>query len=232
MSRLAEPTEYEWEPVPGLPARPPEGETILWRGSPRWRSLAIRAFHVRKVAIYFAVLMVWRIAAAQADGLDLSGTLAALLQLGVVGAVALGLLTLLAWLYARTTIFTVTNRRVVLRYGVALPMAINLPFRQVQTAAMRSYADGSGDIVLQLKGPDRISYLHLWPFARPWRVAQPEPALRCIPDAPAVAALLSTAMAAATGGFALAPAAEPAPDKVQGVEGRAAGTGTFAPAAS
>jgi hypothetical protein len=29
----------------------------------------------------------------------------------------------------------------------------------------------------------RIAYLHLWPHARPWKLAAPQPMLRCLPDA-------------------------------------------------
>ena len=44
----------------GLPERLPEGETLLWQGRPSWRQLALRAFHVREIAIYFALLLAWR----------------------------------------------------------------------------------------------------------------------------------------------------------------------------
>ena len=43
--------DYAGEPIPGLPADLPEGERLLWQGSPAWMSLAVRAFHIRKVAI-------------------------------------------------------------------------------------------------------------------------------------------------------------------------------------
>ena len=36
------------------------GERILWQGVPDWRLLAIQVFHVRAIAIYFAVLLGWR----------------------------------------------------------------------------------------------------------------------------------------------------------------------------
>ena len=49
--------DFEFEPVRGLPAMLPPGERLLWQGNPAWRSLAIRAYHVRKVALYFAVLV-------------------------------------------------------------------------------------------------------------------------------------------------------------------------------
>ena len=51
--------DFAVETVPGLPAALPAGESLLWQGKPQWRSLAIRALHARKVAIYFLILMVW-----------------------------------------------------------------------------------------------------------------------------------------------------------------------------
>ncbi|MFN6997976.1 MAG: molybdenum cofactor biosynthesis protein MoaE [Aquincola tertiaricarbonis] len=35
---------------------------MLWQGSPQWAALAISAFHVRKVAIYFALILAWQVA--------------------------------------------------------------------------------------------------------------------------------------------------------------------------
>jgi len=64
------------------------------------------------------------------------------------------------------------------------------------------YADGTGDIPLTMIGADRIAYLNLWPHARPWRIARPEPMLRAIPDAARVGEILSGALATAVGGTA------------------------------
>jgi hypothetical protein len=61
---------------------------------------------------------------------------------------------------------------------------------------------------LSLTGKDRIALLHLWPHARPWRVTQPEPMLRGVPQAQAVAKLLSDAWSHATG-LAATPEAQP-----------------------
>jgi hypothetical protein len=61
--------EYTSEPVRGLPENLPEGEHILWQGGPKWTALAVRALHVRAVAIYFALLAVWFAGAAMMDGL-------------------------------------------------------------------------------------------------------------------------------------------------------------------
>jgi len=42
--------EYEYEPVPGLPQRLPQGERILWQGAPDWQTLArIPCLETRRV---------------------------------------------------------------------------------------------------------------------------------------------------------------------------------------
>ena len=71
-----------------------------------------------------------------------------------------------------------------MKIGIALPMFFNLPFSRIASASLRLYADGTGDIPVALDKGQRIAYLHLWPHARPFRLTQPEPALRCVPNAP------------------------------------------------
>lgn len=188
--------EFETEPVPGLPANLPEGETMLWQGAPDWRRLAVEAFHVRKVAAWFAALGALRLLEFTGDGTSREALIVSLASLLVVGVLALGILSLLAWLVARTTVYTITSKRVVMRFGVALPMAINLPFRRIETAALRKSGARDGDIALTLAGNSRPAYLSLWPHARAWEVARPQPALRCLADATSVAGILAGAMSA------------------------------------
>ncbi|MEM1314907.1 MAG: hypothetical protein AAGI51_10160, partial [Pseudomonadota bacterium] len=58
------------------------------------------------------------------------------------------------------------------------------------------HADGAGNIPLTLRGPNTLGYLMLWPHCRPWRMARPQPMLRCIPQAGQVATILADAMRA------------------------------------
>ncbi|MGA2127333.1 MAG: photosynthetic complex putative assembly protein PuhB, partial [Xanthobacteraceae bacterium] len=122
-------SEYDIEPIPGLPQRPPAGEQILWQGSPRWQTLAIRVFHARKAAIYFAVIILWRIVSAVSEGDDLLAAATSALWLPPIALIAVGVLVALAWQTGRTTVYTITNRRVAMRFGIALPMTVNIPFR-------------------------------------------------------------------------------------------------------
>jgi hypothetical protein len=179
-------TEYEREPIPGLPGQLPPGERILWQGAPDWRVLARTAFHTRKVALYFAALTAvalgFAVNGAGATGVVITG------GLGIAGV---ALLHLLAWGAARTTIYTLTDRRIVLRIGMALPKCINLPLNLVGDVAIRLNADGSGDLPLAITAKQRLGYPALWPHARPWRLADPQPMLRAVPDAATVGALVA-----------------------------------------
>jgi hypothetical protein len=174
----------------------PEGERVLWQGAPSWWALAVRALHIRKVAVYFAVLLVWRLAALLADGQSVGAALAGCATLALVAALGLGLLALIAVLAARTTIYAITTRRVMLRIGIALPIFVNLPFKGIEAAALRVFRDGTGDLPLQLQDGVRLAWLHLWPHARPWGVAQPQPMLRGLHEPERIAAILKDAIAA------------------------------------
>jgi hypothetical protein len=189
--------EHDFEPIRGLPEALPQGEHILWQGEPAWWPLAIRALHVRLVLAYFALLFVWSVGVDLFGGVSVGEALLTAVRLVPVALAAAGLLALYAWLAHRCTVYTVTNRRVVMRYGVALPMTLNLPYAVIESAALRTYRDGSGDIPLVLNQRDRMSYFALWPNARPWRTAKPQPMLRCIADADKVAAILGEALAQA-----------------------------------
>ncbi len=204
--------EHEYEPQPGLPEALPAGERLLWQGSPDWRALARHAFHVRKVALYFALLLAWRATVVLSDGGGVLATLQAVAWLLPLPLLAIGALLLLARLSAQSALYTITDRRVVMRIGIVLTVTFNLPFKRIEGAALHRHPGGSGDLPLQLARGDRIGWLHLWPHARPWRVAQPEPMLRCVPQAEQVADLLTRAWVQCTGGqkAAEAPVATPA----------------------
>jgi hypothetical protein len=201
--------EHELEPQYGLPERLPAGEHILWQGAPDFRTVALRIFHVRKAALYFAALLLLRAGFAMSDGGTLLDGLVSLAWPLPLALTALASLSALAWMTARTTVYTLTDKRVVLRIGIVLTLTFNIPLRTLRSAALRCGEGRTGDIVMQLAGPDHIAFLHLWPHVRPWRLARPEPMLRAVADPPHVAALLSQAWSQLTG-VAAQPATVPA----------------------
>jgi Bacterial PH domain len=189
--------EHEYEPVWGLPEKLPEGEAILWQGRPDQRAFARRALHLPGLATYFAVLVAARVASVLMAGASLPVTALDALWFVVPSLLVIALGLFFAWGVVRTTAYTITNRRVVMRFGIALSMTVNLPFALIHAAAAKLHADGSGDISLALQKPHRVSYLFFWPHARPWHFGRPQPTLRGIADAAGVAQVLARALAGA-----------------------------------
>ena len=180
-------SEYDFEPIRGLPGNLPAGEHILWQGAPDTWTFARSALGTRWIAGYFAVLVVWAM---------VRGTLMGVALTAGFGALAVGLTLVFAVLVAKTTVYTITNRRVVLRIGVALSKCINLPLSQLASADLRGHGKGFGDIALVPVARSGIGYAMLWPHARPLRFGLPQPMLRAIPAAFEVAAVLADATAA------------------------------------
>lgn len=183
---------HEDEALPGLPERLPAGETILWQGAPRPRRMALTTFPVALIALWFVALAAWRGFAMQGA----ADMVAAVSWTLAVGALACGVLAFIGWAAAWTSLYTITNRRVVMRVGIAVDKCVNLPFSQIAGAQLRLRADGGGDIALQLVPGARIGWLVFWPHAKPFPLTRPEPRLTALADARSVAAILSEALLA------------------------------------
>ncbi|MFN3619287.1 photosynthetic complex putative assembly protein PuhB [Sphingorhabdus sp.] len=174
-------SEYSHEPTRGLPGVLPQDEQILWQSSPDWKHMAMTALHIRLSVAYFAAIAIW---------LATQGDAASAMAVSLLGICVVGLFALFAWGVGRTTVYTLTNKRLVLRIGVALNKCINLPLSEIKSANLKMLPSGHGNIVLDLKGAPRLGYIMLWPHARSLRFVTPQPTLRAIPEARAFAALL------------------------------------------
>lgn len=181
--------DFAVEPVRGLPEMPPEGERILWQGAPDWWALTKASLGFWWVMGYFAVLAVWRFVTV-VDQMPLAQAFAVSLPFMVLAAIVAALLALTAYVQARATVYTVTNRRIVLRIGAALTVSLNIPYTQINSADLDLRKDGTGTIALETLGETRLSYLVCWPHVRPWHF-RTQPALRCIRDAQDIANLLA-----------------------------------------
>lgn len=191
--------EYEFEAALGLPEPLPQDEIILWQGAPNWISMAKHVFRLQWLGLYFAVIVIWQmITVAGSEGGLAAGwsSVALAFALAVIGLILVGLM---AYWSATEALYTLTNCRIVMRVGIVLTVTFNLPYKTLGSAGLKLYKDGTGDIPMQIATEDKIAYFHLWPHARPWRLATPEPMMRCVPEAKKVAAILTEAWAASTG---------------------------------
>jgi hypothetical protein len=96
---------------------------------------------------------------------------------------------------ASTAVYTITNKRVVMRIGIVLNMTFNFPLKMIESADCGVTKDGAGDISLKLGKETKIAIFHLWPHSRPSHWASPQPTLRCIKNCSEVAKILVDAWA-------------------------------------
>ena len=103
------------------------------------------------------------------------------------------LLLLVGVIQAKATVYTITNKRIVMRIGAALTLTLNLPFTEIENAAIASSSKNFGSIAIATKRDAKFSFLVLWPHVRSWHFKKPQPSLRCIPNATEVAEILANA---------------------------------------
>ena len=197
MSHWTSREEDEYAPK-GLPAPLPEGERLLWQGSPPTRPFLKRIFHTHLVVCYVGVLLGWSLVSGLGSG-DLASAGFVALRFAVLAGGALGVLALVSWALSRKTTYTITTKRVVFEYGAAFEKTLQIPFTKIASADVATFADGTADLVLTLTPETKISYLLLWPNARPWHISRPLPAMRAVADGAAVAQILARALSAAAG---------------------------------
>ena len=184
--------DFAFEPIRGLPERPPEGEVILWQGQPNWLRLSVDSLNVWWVLGYFIFLFVWRFISVS-DLMPIYQAVLVSLPFLALGLIVTLLLMLVGFIQANATVYTITNKRVVMRIGAALTVTLNLPFTEIENAAIASSSKNFGSIVIDTKQDSKFSFLVLWPHARAWYFKKPQPSLKCIPNAAEVAEILSNA---------------------------------------
>jgi hypothetical protein len=184
--------EHETEPLLGLPEVLPVGERILWQGSPEKWAMAVRVFHLRKIVVWFVLIGAWRSVAEFRQTGEWAADILVTPVLALL--IAIGIVAMLAHWYARSTIYTLTSQRIVMRFGLAVQITMNLPFRQIVRADASNLARGVGNIAFEPVSGSRVSHLVLWPNVRPWHWLAPQPMFCCIADVDRVAQLLTEAV--------------------------------------
>ena len=184
--------EHDFEPIPGLPGTLPDGERLVWQGAPSWRLVMRHALKARWIVGYFAAIAAWVAWTSFETGRTMFDALVGLGSVAALAAVVLLLMAAFAKGVERTTLYTITNARVVIRVGVALSTTYNLPFKLVENVDLRTNSAGRGDIALRLTPSGfRLAWMMLWPHARGWRFKNVEPQLIGLEDGAEVGRILS-----------------------------------------
>lgn len=182
--------EHEHEPIPGLPEKLPDGEFIVWQGKPEASALVKRVFHAPTIGLYFLGLIAVHLIYQIINGTELSSIAVSVGWQLFLAAIGIGLLVGAGALYARSTIYTFTNHRLVIRSGVALSMMVNIPWESVESAGVRYCRDGTGDFLITPKPSKKLFYFMIWPHVRQMGFRKVQPLLRGIGSPRDIAARL------------------------------------------
>lgn len=184
--------DFKFEPVHGLPEALPQDEHILWQGAPNPLRLAKDAWSLNWVLGYFVALAAIRVIMVSPD-MSLTAAMAQGIPFLFAGGIVALILIGLATVQARSTVYTLTNKRACMRIGAALSMTLNLPYVCIGNANVAVRPSGLGTLTFELIGETRLSFLMTWPHVRPWHMRRTQPAFRAIPDAARVAAIFAEA---------------------------------------
>ena len=171
----------------------PWGERVLWRSSPDPRLLTEHLFRLRRVAAYSVILYaLWAIRQWRSGpGHDFLRTSIVWLVLVLI---TVGFLHWLAQTTSRTSTYILTDRRLVMRVGIALEMTVSVPLSMIERVDVRQFRDRSGELVVTLAAAMRVGYGALWPHVRLRAPRHPQPVLRGLHQPEYVATLLSEAV--------------------------------------
>lgn len=159
------------------------GERILWQGRPEASSLRRHLLKSRWLVAYAAGLLIWKLVLiVWIRGLSSQEVLDTA-TLVVQGLVLVGIAAYFAWALARGTTYTLTDLRIIIRHGIALPGTADIPLRALRSVAVRIHDDGTGDVALSVRDGGSIGFAKLWPHARGLELSRPVPMLRGVRDA-------------------------------------------------
>ena len=168
----------------------PLDEKVYWNGKPNWRSFGYHSFGLKYFSIYFFVSALY--AVSQIDSSFSFGAFFIKYTPYLISGILAGnILLLLAYISARHTCYVITQKRIVIRTGVALVFLLNMPFKNILSIDMKALARGRGNVIFKVQSKKRIPYLSCWPSVKSGSFLEPIPAFRSIRDIEKVGQIIS-----------------------------------------
>jgi len=172
----------------------PNGESILWKGRPSLWGFSWNLFGLKWITLYLSMLSIVSVArffasdfytAFYVDFLPffLSGIFASIILIG------------LAATQTYSTVYIITENRVIIKTGAALSFLISMPFKMIKEVNLQKRGASIGTISFELLSEKRVPYISCWPSVRPWKFKRTQPAFSCVRSVDEVATILrKTAM--------------------------------------
>ena len=167
----------------------PEGESILWKGKPSFWGFSWYFFGLKLLAFYLIILSV--VFAARLTVTDFfTAFVVDFLPFLLSGILTSFILMALAKIQSQSSIYIITENRVIIKSGAALSFLISMPFKKIKAVNLQKRKGSLGTISFELNSGKRVPYISCWPSVRPWRFKKTEPAFSCIENVDEVATIL------------------------------------------
>ena len=114
------------------------------------------------------------------------------------GILASFILMALAGIQSQSSVYIITENRVIIKSGAALSFLISIPFKKIKAVNLQKRKGSLGTISFELSSGKRVPYISCWPSVRPWKLKNTEPAFSCIEDVDEVATILRKSVMAGT----------------------------------
>ena len=172
----------------------PNGESILWKGRPSLWGFSWNLFGLKWITLYLGILSIVSVARFFASDFYtafffdflpffLSGIFVSIILIG------------LAATQPYSTVYIITENRVIIKTGAALSFLISMPFKKIKEVNLQKRGASIGTISFELLSEKRVPYISCWPSVRPWKFKRTQPAFSCIGSVDEVATILrKTAM--------------------------------------
>ena len=167
----------------------PEGESILWKGKPSFWGFSWYFFGLKLLAFYLIILSV--VFAARLTVTDFfTAFVGDFLPFLLSGILTSFILMALAKIQSQSSVYIITENRVIIKSGAALSFLISMPFKKIKAVNLQKRKGSLGTISFELNSGKRVPYISCWPSVRPWRFKNTEPAFSCIENVDEVATIL------------------------------------------
>ena len=167
----------------------PEGESILWKGKPSFWGFSWYFFGLKLLAFYLIILSV--VFAARLTVTDFfTAFVVDFLPFLLSGILTSFILMALAKIQSQSSVYIITENRVIIKSGAALSFLISMPFKKIKAVNLQKRKGSLGTISFELNSGKRVPYVSCWPSVRPWRFKNTEPAFSCIENVDEVATIL------------------------------------------
>ena len=167
----------------------PDGESIQWKGKPSFWGFSWHFFGLKLMAFYLIILSA--VFVARLTVTDFYTAFAVdFLPFLLSGILASCILMALAGIQSQSSVYIITENRVIIKSGAALSFLISIPFKKIKAVNMQKRNGSLGTISFELNSGKRVPYISCWPSVRSWKFKKTEPAFSCIENVDQVATIL------------------------------------------